>query len=583
MLLKRTLLVPVLFMLMATLLLGACQPAAPAAEEHAPTQEEEAAPPVEEASPAEEEAPMEEETPTEEAVPADEEAPVEEEVHQGGKITLILQTDPVSLDVHYAGGEENMELTLMGSNLVAMHPETNEYVPYLAKSWKVSEDGLTYDFFLRDDVYFHNGDPLTAHDFVYTIQRALDPEIGSAFAGPLWGGFVEYEAVDDYTLRLQLAQPNFPMFYNIAGGGATQPVSQRAIEEGGADYARNPVGVGPFVFKEWQTGERIVYERNPEYAWAPEFIENSGAPYIDTVELRIIPEYSTRIAGLEAEELDFVDIESQDVSRISEDERFTMFSKMDQGMWPYVAFNVSQPPFDNILVRKAFNLAVNREALVTLVLSGYGMPLYGPITHSTVGYYPGVEDIGYHYDLEMAKELMQEAGFTYNDNDMLIAPEGEPFQLDFYVAEFENRPKAAQAVIEIYKALGVELNIVVEELYVGFTRFLNGEYQIGLSGLGHGEADIMYFGLHSSMMGAVNVSNLQDPVLDEILERTRTAIDPEERQEAVNEAQIYIIEQAYIVPLYTNINYFALNNRVKNFVYHPAGYHIWLEDAYIVE
>lgn len=582
MLRKKLLVIPVLFILVAALLLGACQPAAPAAEEPAPAQEEEAAPVQEE-----EAAPAAEEAVPEEAAPVEEEAPVEETASeklppQGGVVRVNISYDITTFDIHKRSGTDTFD-DFYGSTLLAVDPNTKQYVPYLAESYTVSEDGLTYTFKLKQNTTFHNGDPLTANDFVYTIGRAKDPEIASPMSGTIYGPVVEYEAVDDYTLTITLAEPNFPWIIGLAQI-ASQPLSQRAIEELGEDYEWNPVGVGPFVFQEYVTGEKVVFTRNPDYDWSPPFLD-PGPANIETIEVRIIPEYSTRVAGLEAGELDYSDLNYQDFPRFESDEKFNIITYYPQGMWPFVAYNLSKPPFDNLLVRQAFNYALNHDALVTLMLQGNGIPLYGPITHNTFGYDPFVEEIGYHYDLEKAKELMVEAGYTYGADGMLLTPEGEPFVLEMPVrpGDVDDRAKMAEILSEQYKELGVQIEIVVEEPALNWERLIGGDYEITISGLGWPDAEMMYIALHSNFLGLVNLSQANDPVLDELLTKTRTEVDPESRQQAVNNAVEYIIENALLSPIYSANQYYAINSRVKNYLYTPLTGQLWLQNAYIEE
>jgi peptide/nickel transport system substrate-binding protein len=551
--LKKCLFISVLVMLLFSALLAACQPA-----------------------PAE---PEEEAAPTAEAAPTEEPA-AEEPAPSGGTLTMFDTYDYPTLDIQKLSGT-GLFHELYGASLLTMHPETGEYVPYLAESYTVSEDGLTYIFSLKKNIKFSNGDPLTTKDFIYTIQRAQDPEIASPMSGTIYGPVAEYEAVDDYTLRLTLGEPNFPWIIGIVTS-ASQPVSQRAIEEMGADYDFHPVSVGPFLVEEFVTGEKAVLVRNPDYDWAPEFLE-PGPAKIDSIVFRIIPEYATRIAGLESGDLDFSDLSYPDYPRFEADDQFDIMTYYPQGMWPFIAFNLSKPPFDNLLVRQAFCYAVDHDALVSIMLQGHGEPLYGPITKGTIGYDPFVEEIGYHLDLEKAKALMQEAGFTYDADGMLLTPDGQPFVLDMPVENGGERPKMAEVLSEQFKRLGVQINIVVEDPGINWERLIGGDYQIAISGLGWPDAEMMYIALHSSFIGMVNLSQANDPLLDELLTKTRTEVEPASRQEAVNAAVQYIIGNALLSPVYSAETYYAMNSRVKGYVFSAPNATLWLNNAYIEE
>ncbi len=519
------------------------------------------------------------EAPTEEPT----EIPEVSEPPVGGTLHIGIDFEPGTYDIHKMSGWDDTQMAFFNGTLVAFNPDTNELSPYLAESWTISEDGLIYTFKLQEGVKFHNGDTLTAKDWCYTFERAMAPETASPVASTSWGLVTNCTVVDDYTMSFTISEPSytFLMGLNYATAG---PVSKRAIEELGADYGQQAVGVGPYLLKEYVSGEKIVYERNPEYTWGPSWV-HKGPAYIQTVEYRIIPEYSTLIAGLESGDLDIIpSVDYSDISRFEGDGRFTKIEGQQQGMNPLVVFNVTKPPFDDIRVRKAFNLAINREDLVTIVLKGNGMPLYGPITANTLGYDPIVESLGYHYDLEQAKALMQEAGYTYDSGGMLLTPEGQPFVLDLITSTYGTSSKNAEVLVEQFRALGVQMTIQLLDSSIVWDKEMAGDFQITATyGLGWYDAEIMRMGMHSSQMGSLNIFQVQDPVLDEILDRTITTVDPTLRQEAVTEAQKYIIEKAYLAPLYSTIGYTALNNRIQGAKYCIKTGQLWYQDAYIAQ
>jgi peptide/nickel transport system substrate-binding protein len=358
------------------------------------------------------------------------------------------------------------------------------------------------------------------------------------------------------------------------------PVSPAAVEQWGDEYGRHPVSVGPYKFKEWNTGEKIVMERNPDFDWGPDYA-HEGAWYVENIEFRIILEYSTIIAGLEAGEVDYAELQPKDVERIRETGQFQIFEPLLKGMQPYVSLNVSKPPFDDVRVRQAFNLAVNKDALIKAVARGQAIPQYGPMSPSVTGYWKGVEYVGYDYNLEKAKALMVEAGYTYNADGML-EKDGQPFKLTLKTrSALEDLVKTAEILQEQYKALGVEIEIEQQEYGVNVMDVVMGEYEASVFRYLYPEADILYIAFHSNMMDIMNLPRVADPELDDILNKTRTTTDPEKRQEWVNEAQRRIVEQAYVVPIYTPKNFVALSNRVKDAVFSlPNGY-LHFDDAYI--
>jgi len=466
-------------------------------------------------------------------------------------------------------------MSFIGATLVAKDAK-GEYLPYLAEGWEISDDGLTWDFTIKKGIKFHNGAPLTAQDYAWTFQRALDE---AKLIKPMIASISSAEALDDYTLRLNLKQPFFPLLNSLAYH-ALMPLSKAAVEEAGEQYGRQPISVGPYKFKEWKTGEKIVLERNPDFNWGPPFA-HQGPYYIDTVEFLIIPEYDTMIAGLEAGEIDYAKIDPLSVERIKGSGHFQVFEMVSQGMEPHLIINVSKPPFTDIRVRQAFNLAVDREALIQLVESGYGEVQYGPLSSSMSGYWPGVEEIGYKYDLARAKALMEEAGYRVGDDGML-EKDGEPLKVVVLApANIPSQVKVAEVLKEQYKALGVEVEIQVLEYASMMDSVISGNFVAAVQGYTYPEADILVIWFHSSF--GPNFPKAQDPELDKLLEASRTATDSATRQEALIEAQKYIIEQAYAVSLYAPKTFTVLSNRIKSATFSPYYNLVWVRfnDAYV--
>ena len=260
-------------LMLASMLLGACTPATPTT---APTQaggQPDAAPAVPTAPPAQ---------PT--AEPAKPEGP-----QVGGTLVIGRTAEPTSLDPHKtAEGAASFVMRYMGASLVYKDVENN-YVPWLAERWEATPDGLTWTFFLRKDIKFQDGTPLTANEFVYTFQRALDPATASPAAGQMLAQVDKLEPPDKYTFKVTLKEPFFPFLDNIANPDYMQPLSKAAVEKYGDDYGRNPVVAGPYRLKEWVTGDHITLERNPEYAWQPPYA-HQGPRYIQEITCRTIPE-----------------------------------------------------------------------------------------------------------------------------------------------------------------------------------------------------------------------------------------------------------------------------------------------------
>jgi peptide/nickel transport system substrate-binding protein len=490
----------------------------------------------------------------------------------GGALVIGVKDEPDTLDAHKtAMGIASQIMSPIGASLVELDPAGN-VVPYLAERWETSADGLTWTFYLKQGVTFHDGTPFTAQDYVYTIERALDPETASPAAGALLGPVTAAKAVDANTLVITLAKPYFPLLLNLTASGYLMPLSQAAVMVRGDTYGRQPMSVGPYRFKEWRTGERIILERNPDFNWGPAFAQK-GAYNLETIEFRFLPDPTTALAALEAGEIDVSTIAGKDVTTIKGTGQFELYQAPLAGASPMGVFNVNHPPFDDLRVRQAFNLAVNRPALIQAAQQGHAQVQYGPISPAVLGYWPGIEGIGYNYDPAQARALLAEAGYKPNAAGIL-EKEGQPLRFALLVSQFTTD---AQVLSQQYKAIGADLSIEVMDDGGLFNRASTDDFQMMLISIEYPDADILYLLYHSKSSLPIG---LADPELDEILDKTRSIVDPAQRQEWVNQAQARIVKQAYMLPLYGPTIYSAANRRVKGLIVRPDGSFIF-NDAYI--
>ena len=494
----------------------------------------------------------------------------------GGTLVYILDDEMDTLDVHKSGRVFPV-CQFMGGGLIIKDTETDEFLPYLAESWTVAEDGMEYEFKLREDVLFHDGTPLTAHDYAWSFNRAKDPKTQSPTAGASLTGLAIVEAVDDYTLRFRMAWPNSVLMHTLSNPCYHQPLSQAYVEEMGDDYGRHPIGVGPFKFKEWVTGERIVLERTPDYAWGPEFT-HGGPPFIETIEYRIIPEYATQLAGLEAGEVDHVTLAPKDLERIQNTGEFQILESGERGSGTHVVMNPTRPPFDDLLVRRAFNHAVNREPLIKIVRLDQAAPIYGPLTPFTDGYWPEAESFGYDYDMDRARELLAEAGYTPG-GDGWLEKDGQPLVVSLNInSSSPDDVKIAEILQEQFKGLGVQIELEQLESGVLYEVLGSGDFDMTIETLGWENFGIMFAMFHSSMVGAWNRARVTD--MNDMISAFTVAPSWDEAVEASNEAQRHVVEQAYFVPLYAAVDSLALSNKIKDVVFSGEG-NLYLFDAYI--
>ena len=488
---------------------------------------------------------------------------------------VVFPADIDTLDVQKTTSSmTGIAARYFGATLVAKDAETGDFIPYLAEKWQSSADGMQWEFTLRKDVKFHDGTPFTAKDYAYTIQRALDPKTASMLAASQLQYVAGAEAVYDYTLRLTLKMPNFSTLDNICDP-TMQPLSKTAVDKWGDDYARHPVGVGPFRFKEWTTAKRIVLERNPDFAWPPNGLKGH-APYLDTIEFRIISDSTASSAALENGEISYGRVPPQDIDRIVAAGKYNTFDYLLQGSGMTLTMNDAKSPFTDVKVRQAFNMAVDRDALIKVVLRGHGVPQYGPLTASVRGYWPGVEQIGYHFDLDKAKALMVQAGYSAGSGGVL-QKDGQPLQMTLTTS---TEVQLAELLQQQLTSLGV--NVKLEQLEPGVmtTKVTAGNFDVSIGLMMWPDCSLLGAMFLSQMIGVLNDSRVNDPALDQMILKMIMTGDAKVNLDTAAAVQKYVVEQAFIVPLYTEKYVVVVSKEFKGIVVSSVTGMPELFDAY---
>lgn len=494
----------------------------------------------------------------------------------GGTFVFALRSDPTTLD--FQNQAESFATTIgnyVGAALVAQDPVTRKFVPWLATSWTVSDDGLTWTFNLRTDVKFHNGTAFTAADMAWTLNRAIDKD-NPTYMGALLDGMASAEAVDASTLKITMLYPNYSLLNGLSSTNL-QPMSQAHVEQMGDQIGRNPMSVGPYKFVSWTTSQEIILERNPDYTWGPSW-SNGQPPMIQTLDFRIIPEYSTRLAGIQAGEIDFSDLQIADLVQMSSDTSVNVLKVPGAGIQNGIFMNVERDPFTDVRVRQAFNYAINKDDFITAMAQGQGEPSYGPISSSSRGYWPEAESIGYHFDLTKAEALMAEAGYAPGA-DGILQKDGVPLVIEIK-SNADYFGNLAVIFQDQMKALGVQINVQMLEPGALMSAMDAGDYTMVTSSLGLPDNQALYYSFHSSMINYLNTGRVNDPELDKLLDKMAQAVTEDVNLQAGYDAQKLIIQKAYMISTFSGYRYYLLSTRAKDAVYSTTG-QLWLDAAYI--
>jgi peptide/nickel transport system substrate-binding protein len=498
----------------------------------------------------------------------------------GGELVLTISELPDTLDPHKTGAAvTSTVLRNVGDPLIRKNFD-GEFVPGLATEWEISEDGLTWTFKLRQDVKFHDGTPLNAEAVKASFDRIINPETGAVSAGTAVGSMSETSVIDEFTFQFVTEEPYAPLLNNLASP-LLSPVSVAAADEMGEEFGRAPVMTGPWMVDEWRTGDRIVLKRNPDYNWGPEDM-HEGPAHIETLTFISIIEEASRVAAFEAGETHQLTLPAIDIQRMIDSDQYWIINYLRLGM-VFIEFNVKKAPFDDVNVRRALNHAINKVDVMGAAVEEFGQPAYGFLSPALFGYWEGVEEYSPAYDVEQAKTMLAEAGWEDTDGDGILEKDGTKFEFTLLNLPTDAWGRAAQVVQSQLQEVGVSMEIQQMEFATLLEEAEAGNHQAEMMGYTTSDPDIAFTWFHSSNAGSgLNMSHINDPELDAMIEDARTTMDLEARAEKYAEMQRYIVDLSLWVPLWVDQYYIAFNKALRNATFHEDGYTVyfdaWIED-----
>ncbi|MDP0927630.1 ABC transporter substrate-binding protein [Paracoccus onubensis] len=464
-------------------------------------------------------------------------------------LRVAMGFDPLSLDPIATSDNGSIWTQLLIFDTLVRPDKTGEGLePGLAESWTVSEDGLTLTFNLRE-AKFSDGTPVTAEDVQFSIERAASEESGWArFYRPI----TSFEIVNDRQIVMTLAEPFTPAFNNLAlFAAAILPKAQ--VEEKGDAFFDAPVGAGPFMLKNWARGSRIELEKNPNY-W------QEGKPYVDDAVLEIVTEPSARVIKLEAGEVD-----------VALDPPLNQLEDLDGKdgistgqIIPYradfVQLNTTREPFDDERVRKALNMAIDKDALVQGVLYGAGEPAAAAMP---VMAYADPELAPYPYDPAAAKELLAEAGYADGFEAQLLVDSG--------AATSRNAAITLQAMLQ---QVGVRVEVQMLEGGTQWETTKSGNYDMSVSYATSDTIDpdqiIGFVGVNPERANAYH-TEWKSERLNELYEEERKTPDGDERGGMFREMVQILHDEAPYIFLYHPASAWAAQDYVKDFEILPTS------------
>lgn len=476
----------------------------------------------------------------------------------GGTFNYALDRDVGSIDPHSAHSVQRINVGIMMFDQLTTFDTDGNVIPNLAETWDISEDGLTYTFYLRKGVTFHNGRNFTASDVKYSFERLSSPKtkaLGYALLDSVVGKeeFSDGNAseisgikvINDYTVEIKLKSIDVTFLRKLA----TTYASIVAYEGINADMEMvNPIGTGPFVFVEYVPNLHLKMDRNPNF-W------QTGKPYLDNVVVHMNIDPSVQLMRYQTNQLHYMGLSSPVVKHTLEaDPRYKSHIRFLPGPTVQVlTLNSNMEPFNKKEVRQAINWAINRDRISTNVIGGLGVSAYTPLT-AAMSANLNLEN-WYGYDLAKAKELLAQAGY----------PNG--FTIELVVVANDVQKLASEGVQADLAAIGINVQVRVVESAT-YTAMMNeGKVPFGNMNVGSQMADpdeIFFDFLHSSRTPGLNRAAFKNPELDALVETARSTVDEEERNKLYVQAANLVMEEAPWAPLYYPFTVVAIKPELKD-------------------
>lgn len=480
-----------------------------------------------------------------------------EAARAGGTLVVAIDSDPGGLNpaITTQGGTHTAS-ELLYNGLVGLDDDLQP-VPELAESWEIEDDGRVYTFTLRDDVVWHDGEPFTSADVVFSFEEVLT-ELHSRTAASLGQALESVEAPDDTTVVFTFAEPYAPLLLQLDVTEA--PIVPRHVYEG-TDLQENPannapIGTGPFRFVSYEPDSEIVFEANPDY-----FVD--GQPQLDRIVQRIIPERSTQIIALEAGEVDWLwSVSGPDRERLLADDAYgsleTSRNPGGANCIMTVSFNLERPLFQDVELRRAIAQAIDREAFLQNVIFGEGRVAEAPISSGIPwAHGEGIELPA--YDVVAAEAALDAAGWVREGGGVRTAQgvegveDGTPLAFDFVA--FPTFQRYGELLRTQLAAVGAEVELrPLDPPVFAETVFTNRDFDTNIISYCNGndpEIGVRRM-FDSRQIGPVPFSNAaaySNPEVDALLDEARGLVDVEDRTPIYQELQEIVAADLPYIPI----------------------------------
>jgi peptide/nickel transport system substrate-binding protein len=508
----------------------------------------------------------------------------------GGTITFATDREPTCLDPAVGGDQPQSLIARAYLDSLVSQDQDGTIKPWLATSWDISPDGLTYTFHLRDDVTFTDGTPFDAAAVKANFEHWLDPATQSSVDALYVSPYVGTQTPDPHTAVVTLSHP-YAAFLEVLAQSFLGIQSPAAITRGNDQNCQTPVGSGPFKVVAWNKQQDVKLVRNDAYTWGPPQAKHQGKAYADAVDWRFISEPSTRFGALQSGEVGAIEtVPPQDHQVATSTPNLKVIDGQRPGSPVQLFLNTTRAPFDDLGVRQAFRQGADVAAGLKSVFFGAYHPFGGSLSPTTT-FYSSAFEHAYPYDLTAAGKLLDDAGWDQRDAAGYRTKNGRRLTVHFPVSSTDHQPADISLFEQVQateKKLGFQVVIDKQDSATWQAGYLKWDYDVTDGYWVTNTADALryvYLGAFKDATGGwhSNASGIADPKLDADLQQALLTTDPAQREALYDDAQKIISGAAVNVPLYVYPAQYAENtDRVQGLGVDPTLQLATLYDAWVV-
>ncbi len=429
--------------------------------------------------------------------------------------------------------------------------------PWLAQKWDITADGKQINFTIQTGVKFHDGTALDGAAVKASFDRVLDPSIASirkTGMGPITG----IDLVDPQTVRFNFSAPYAPLFTNLEGNGVVSPT---ALQKYGDKFGHNPVGTGPFKFKEWATGQSVSLVRYEDYVQFRDDYKNKGPAYLDGLMWKVIGDPATSNAALLSGELDIAGVDLTQASTVQNNPEFKVYIWKDRDGFIFVEYNMNKPPFDDLALRKAMAYSMDRDGMVKSAYNGFATANLLPIPNGVAGWDKSLEQYAYSYDLDKAKKALTDGGYT-QASDGTMQKDGKPIEFTMLVYSGNAPLKTdSQIIQQSLQQIGIKCDIKVLDFSAELPQLNSGDFECDIMRWTSPDPNILSLMFKTPGWR----KQMHDSQLDALCTTADTTLDPAKRVDAVHAVVKYLLDQAIVAPIVTDWSLWAVHQYVKDY------------------